>query len=63
MCQTAVHQTYTFQKMAHFQFVFQDALQSACSVVQNKGRSLGLLVDLVMKLGNSHRGYFDSGHK
>lgn len=61
MCQTAVHQTYIFQKMARFQFVLQDALQSACSVLQNKGRSLGLFVDLVIKLGNSHRGYF--GHK
>lgn len=45
-------------KMARFQFVLQDALQSAFSILQNKGRSLGLLVDLVIKLGSSHRGYF-----
>lgn len=49
--------------MACFQFILQDALQSASSVLQNKGRSLGFLVDLVIKFGNSHRGYFESGHK
>lgn len=59
----AVHQTGAFQKMACFQFVLQDALQSASSVLQNKGRSLDFLVDLVIKLGNSHGGYFESGHK
>lgn len=63
MYQTAAHQTCAFQKMARFQFVLRDALQSACTVLQNKGRSLGLLADLVIKLGSSHRGYFVSGHK
>lgn len=31
--------------------------------LHNEGRWLGLSVDLVTKLGNSHRGYFDTGHK